>query len=113
MKPRGRPKKLRKIQGEPKILLFSPRGKPGRPDEAGLKYEELEAIRLADLERLKHLEAASRMGISRQSFGRVLNGARKTVAQALVHGKIIRVSGGSYKLKEGSKTSGKKEKEAK
>lgn len=98
MKPKGRPKKIRKIEYKPKILVFSPRGRPGRPDEVDIKYEELEAMRLADLNGFKHLEAAKRMGISRQSFGRVLNRARKTIANALVNGKIIRVSGGCYKV---------------
>jgi len=109
LKLKGRPKKIRTVEDEPKILSFSPRGKPGRPDEANLKYEELEAIRLADHDRLKHLEAAARMGISRQSFGRVLNKARGTVAGALVSGKIIRVAGGTYKI---SKDRGKAQKRA-
>lgn len=98
MKPKGRPKKIRNVQNKPTILVFSPRGKPGRPDEVDLKYEELEALRLADLGNMRQIDAAKRMGISRQSFGRVLNKARKIVANALVNGKIIRVSGGCYKL---------------
>lgn len=98
MKPRGRPKKPRQIRNDPRILIFSPRGRPGRPDEVALKYEELEALRLIDINNLKQIDAAKRMGISRQSFGRVLQKARKTVADALVNGKIIRISGGCYKL---------------
>lgn len=103
MKPRGRPRKKRNIKSEPKTLVFSPRGKPGRPDEVALKFEELEALRLADFKGLMQAEAARGMGISRQSFGRVLKRARKTVSEALISGKIIRISGGSYKLitKEG------------
>ena len=103
MKPRGRPKRARKIEKGPEILVFSPRGRPGRPDEVNLKYEELEALRLADFNSLYQNQAARRMGISRQSFGRVLKKARKTVADALVNGKIIRVAGGSYRLISGSK----------
>ena len=98
MKPKGRPKKTRNVNSKPKILVFSPRGKPGRPDEVELKYEELEALKLADLNKLRQIDAAKGMGISRQSFGRVLNRARKTIASALVNGKIIRVSGGCYKV---------------
>ena len=98
MRPRGRPKRVRKIKKGPKIFVFSPRGRPGRPDEVDLKYEELEALRLADFGNNRQKEAANRMGISRQSFGRVLHRARKTVADALVNGKIIRVTGGCYKL---------------
>ena len=98
MKPKGRPVKPRKIKARPRILVFSPRGRPGRPDEVNLKYEELEALRLADLGGMRQKDAARHMGISRQSFGRVLQKARKTVGDGLVNGKIIRVAGGSYKL---------------
>lgn len=98
MRPKGRPKKARNIENRPKILVFSPRGRPGRPDEVDLKYEELEALRLADLNRLRQIDAAKIMGVSRQSFGRILNRARKTIANALVSGKIIRVTGGCYKV---------------
>jgi predicted DNA-binding protein (UPF0251 family) len=98
MKPRGRPRKIRNIKEAPKTLIFSPRGKPGRPDEVSLKYEELEALRLADLNNLKHIDAASSMGISRQSFERVLKRARRAMTEGLTKGKIIRISGGSYKL---------------
>ncbi len=98
MKPKGRPKKTRYIKNKPQTLSFSPRGRPGRPDEVKLKFEELEALRLADLGGMRQKDAARHMGISRQSFGRVSQKARKTVADALVHGKIIRIDGGSYKL---------------
>ena len=98
MKPKGRPKKLRNVKNKPNILVFSPRGKPGRPDEINLKYEELEALRLADLNGMEQKEAAGHMGISRQSFSRVLKSARKSVANGLINGKIIKVAGGSYKI---------------
>ena len=103
MKPVGRPKKARHVKKRPQIVVFSPRGKPGRPDEVSLKYEELEALRLADFGGLKQKEAARHMKISRQSFGRVLQRARKIVADGLINGKIIRISGGSYKLSQGTK----------
>jgi predicted DNA-binding protein (UPF0251 family) len=98
MRPKGRPKKPRKVEKKPQIVVFSPRGRPGRPDEVSLKYEELEALRLADVGGFKQIKAAKRMEVSRQSFGRVLKRARKTVADALVNGKIIRVAGGAYRF---------------
>lgn len=98
MKPKGRPKKPRRVENKPRILVFSPRGRRGRPDEVELKYEELEALRLTDFSGLKQKEASKHMGISRQSFGRVLQRARRQVTDALVNGKIIRVTGGYYKL---------------
>ncbi len=99
MKPKGRPKKYKTIAKTPKISQFSPRGKPGRPDEIELKLEEFEAIRLADFEGISQTEAAKHMNISQQTFSRVLRRARKAVSEGLVYGKIIRIQGGSYIIK--------------
>lgn len=54
-----------------------------------LSHDELEALRLADLEGLYHEAAAERMGVSRPTFGRVLERARRTVAQALLEGRVL------------------------
>lgn len=96
MKPAGRPKKYRIIRLDPKISQFSPRGKPGRPDEIELTMDAFEAIRLADLEVKKQREAAQSMHISQQTFSRILKRAHQVLADALVNGKIIRIQGGSY-----------------
>ncbi len=96
MKPRGRPKKYRIVNQDPKISQFSPRGKPGRPDEIDLKMEEFEAFRLADFKGLTQKEAAKAMRISQQTFSRIIKKARKSVADALVNGKIIKIQGGCY-----------------
>jgi len=98
MKPRGRPKKIRIVKNEPQIRLFSPRGKPGRPNEIELKIEEFEALRLTDYKGQNQQEAARNMVISQQTFSRVLNNARKSLSEALVTGKIIRIQGGNYSL---------------
>jgi uncharacterized protein len=98
MANKGRPKKKRVISAEPQIKQFSPRGRVGRPDYGELKYEELEAIRLSDYMVLSQIEAARNMGISQQTYSRVLKSARKNVAEALVNGKIIRVLGGDFKI---------------
>lgn len=96
MKPRGRPKKYRIIRQDPRISQFSPRGKPGRPDEVDLAMDEFEAIRLANFEGLSQKESAKSMHISQQTFSRILNKANKAVANALVCGKIIKIQGGYY-----------------
>ncbi len=88
---RGRPRKYRVIREKVKISQFSPRGKPGRPDEIGLEKDELEALRLADCIGLSQKKAAESMIISQQTFSRILMRARKAVADALVNGKIIRI----------------------
>jgi len=96
----GRPKKIRKVQKEPNTRQFSPRGKRGRPGYNQLKVEELEAIRLSDHMGLKQAEAAASMGISQQTFSRVLKNGRKCLAEALVLGRIIKVSGGVHKIEQ-------------
>jgi len=96
MQPKGRPKKYRIVRHDPKINQFSPRGKPGRPDEVSLTMDEFEAIRLADYLGITQKEAAGSMRISQQTFSRILKKARRTIAGALVGGKVIRIQGGYY-----------------
>lgn len=100
-KPKGRPPKVRSIQNIPKITQFSPRGKPGRPDETVLSLDQFEAINLADYRGLDQFEASNILGVSRQSFSRILAQARRKVADALVNGKIIRISGGRVEISKG------------
>ncbi|MFH1889133.1 MAG: DUF134 domain-containing protein [Candidatus Omnitrophota bacterium] len=96
MKRRGRPSKYRIIKEDPRISQFSPRGKPGRPDEIRLAMDEFEAIRLADFKGLNQEEASRSMNISQQTFSRILKRAHKALADAMVQGKIIRIQGGYY-----------------
>jgi len=90
---RGRPKKHRLISIVPKISQFSPRGKPGRPDEIELAMDEFEAVRLADFMKLSQKKACESMRISQQTFSRILKKARRVIADAIVNGKIIRIQG--------------------
>jgi predicted DNA-binding protein (UPF0251 family) len=96
MKARGRPKKYRIVRQDPKISQFSPRGRPGRPDEVDLPMDGFEAIRLTDYMGLSQKEAAVSMHISQQTFSRVLRKAHKSLANALISGSIIKIQGGSY-----------------
>ena len=59
-----------------------------------LGADELEAIRLADVEGLYQEGAAARMGVSRATFGRILAAARSKVARALVEGTVLLIGGG-------------------
>ncbi len=88
---KGRHKKIRYVQKMPVVEQFSPRGKPGRPDEIELKIDEYEAFKLADYQGYNQSEGAKLMGVSRPSFGRILRNARTIVAEAIVKGKIIRI----------------------
>lgn len=83
------------------VVLFFPMGLPREGcEEVVLGVDELEAIRLADLFGLYHEEAAQQMGVSRATFGRILESARRKVAEALVLGKGIRVEGGDVEFVE-------------
>jgi len=67
-------------------------------DEIELTVEELEAIRLKDLEGLEQEHGAEKMNISRPTFQRILTSARKKIAEALLGGKAIRIGGGNFEL---------------
>jgi hypothetical protein len=60
-------------------------------DEVSISIDELESIRLADLEGLYHEDAALKMKISRQTFGRILNEARRKVAECLLKSKALKI----------------------
>ena len=107
MKRRGRPKKYRIVRVDPRISQFSPRGKPGRPDEIELAMDEFEAIRLADFRGLEQEKAAESMHISQQTFSRILKRAHKTIADAIVQGKIIKIQGGHYVISSHEDSSAK------
>lgn len=70
-------------------------------EEVVLTIEEIEALRLADILGMEQDSAADSMNISRGTFQRIINAARKKTADALVHGKTIRIDGGNYKLSVG------------
>lgn len=93
----ARPTKWRRVEFIPEIKYFAPaRGRMGSLPENMLLVEELEAIRLKDLEGLDQEVCAKRMEVSRQTFQRVLNSAREKIADSLINGKAIRIEGGSY-----------------
>jgi len=94
-----RPLRLRRIWFAPEVTYFKPSGVPLRGlQPVNLTMDELEAIRLKDLEDLSQTEAAKKMGISQPTFARLLDGARKKVARALVEGRPIRIGGGVYEM---------------
>ena len=94
-----RPPIERIVGGIPRHTLFKPAGIPARElEQLSLAVDELEAMRLVDLEGLSHEQAAAAMGVSRQTIGRVLEHGRATVAEALVSGKAIAIGGGQYRV---------------
>jgi predicted DNA-binding protein (UPF0251 family) len=87
-----RPLCPRRIAHQPPCDYFKPAGIPLYDlEEVVLAADELEALRLADVEDLFHTKAAVRMGVSRQTFDRIVRRARMKVARALVLGRALRI----------------------
>ena len=94
-----RPQKDRIVSFNPEISYFKPRGIPMvNLEEVQLTVDEREAVRLADLRGMSHEEAGRYMGVSRATFGRIVQKARKVIADALINGKAINIGGGKYKI---------------
>jgi predicted DNA-binding protein (UPF0251 family) len=90
-----RPWKTRYVQQEPRVTVFKPAGIPADGLAAiELGVDELEALRLADVEGHYQDAAAEQMGVSRATFARVLAAARTKVARALTEGAMLVVAGG-------------------
>jgi len=97
----ARPRNPRQVHALPQTDYFKPRGIPLRQlAEVTLAVEELEALRLADLEGMEQSEAAQQMQVSRPTFSRIIAAARAKVADALVNGKALRIEGGTFELAE-------------
>lgn len=91
----ARPVKQRFVAGLPDVTCFEPQEQSeGSHGILILTLDELEALRLVDLEGDAHEQAAAKMNISRPTFGRIVERARRTVADALLHGKVLRIEGG-------------------
>ena len=94
-----RPKCCRMIAGPPGCRSFGPVGMAGVAQPAVvLGLDEFEAIRLADLEGLYQEQAAEKLHVSRQTFGRIIEAARKKVAQALIEGRPLQIEGGPVQM---------------
>ncbi|MEI8062940.1 MAG: DUF134 domain-containing protein [Verrucomicrobiota bacterium] len=94
-----RPCCLRHVHHAPTAVYFKPAGVPACTlEQVTLKLDEVEALRLADLQGLYQTEAAAQMKISRATFARIIEAARRKVAEALIHGKALRIEGGTVTL---------------
>lgn len=90
-----RPFCSRRVTGQPAVFVFKPAGIPtALLDEVVLTLDEFESVRLADLERFYHEQAAAQMRVSRPTFSRIIDLARHKIADALIHGKALRIEGG-------------------
>lgn len=92
-----RPCRCRRICAEPAYDRFSPEGF-SCGETVMLTLDEYEAIRLIDLERRTHEQCAALMDISRTTVTEIYESARGKIADCLVHGKSLVISGGHYRL---------------
>ena len=100
----ARPKLLRRLSYSPPAHLFLPSGEDEHAEPEDMivvTMDEFEALRLADLECFSQQEGSKKMGISRATFGRIVESGRSKVAKALVHGYRIEISGGAFMFGRG------------
>jgi uncharacterized protein len=91
---RGRPRLRRTIAGSPESRCYKPCCCPEKEGQGiSLQPDEIELIRLIDLEGLEQEEAAEKLGVSRKTAWRDLHEARRKIADALVNGKGIEMAG--------------------
>lgn len=96
-----RPFKCRRVRCRPSSEYFKPQGIPVTMlEEVDLTLDELEAVRLADLEGLYQEDAAVKMNVSRQTFGNIVTSAHKKIADALLNGKALHIKGGVVQMME-------------
>ncbi|MFA5094990.1 MAG: DUF134 domain-containing protein [Candidatus Omnitrophota bacterium] len=95
----ARPCKCRRVSGPPGSYYYKPAGIPVRLlEEVNLTMDEFEAIRLSDLEGMYQEHAAQKMNVSRQTFGNIIESARRKIANAITRGKALRIEGGFVEM---------------
>lgn len=96
-----RPKRHRKMGRPPFAKGFKPFGTRGESTPAViLLYEEYEAIKLADYDGLSQEEAAKSMDVSRPTFTRIYESARKKIAKGLAESSMIIIEGGNVSFED-------------
>ncbi|MCK9632237.1 MAG: DUF134 domain-containing protein [Methanoregula sp.] len=90
---RGRPRVRRIIATASESRCYKPCCHAEEGQGISLQPEEIELIRLIDLEGLEQEEAAEKLGVSRKTAWRDLHEARRKIADALVNGKGIEMAG--------------------
>jgi uncharacterized protein len=87
-----RPKIQRRIKFRPNAAYFKPQGVPMRfLEEIVVEEDELEALKLYEVDCLDQTESAKKMKISQPTFARILGSAHKKIAEAIIKGRAIRI----------------------
>lgn len=88
----SRPKIRRCLRFKPNVYYFKPQGIPLRHlEEVVLEPDEIEALKLHDIDGLEQIQAAKKMKISQSTFARILDSTYKKIAEGIIQGKAIRV----------------------
>ena len=88
-----RPRIPRCIKFRPDVYYFKPQGIPLRElEEVVLFPDELEALKLYEVDGLEQVDASEKMKISQPTFARLLGSANKKVAEAIIKGRAIKIS---------------------
>lgn len=94
-----RPHKPRTVSNLPRFTYFKPTGVPlSMLDEVVLTVDEVEALRLKDIEKLEQHDCAARMNVAQSTLQRILVSAREKITRAIVEGKAMRIHGGPFAL---------------
>lgn len=97
----ARRKKNRIVNQPPLYGEFKPTGVAARfLDRVELTLDEYESLRLADFEAMSQEEAANEMEISRPTFTRLIESARKKMVEFIVKGKKLVIVGGNVHFKK-------------
>ena len=89
---RGRPRGRRNISFDAQVTYFKPRGVPLRDlEEILLDREEVEALRLKNIDDLDQVDCAKKMKTSQSTFQRILSSAYKKISKAIIEGKAIKI----------------------
>ena len=97
----ARPTRCRRICTKPRYSSFHP-GSQEKKDPVLLTVDEYESLRLIDYEKRTHEQCARQMGISRTTVTEIYERARTKVADCLVNGKPLKITGGNYRLCDGT-----------
>ena len=96
----ARPHHCRIVRQVPRCATFKPAGIPALLlEQVTLTLDEFEALRLGDLEGMYQEEAAARMNVSRATYARIVESARRKVARVLVEGLALQIEGGSVQIR--------------
>ncbi len=94
-----RPVKPRRVESIPQVNYFKPTGVPMKHlEEVIISVDELEALRLKDMDGLEQHQCAEKMGVAQSTLQRILVTARKKLVEAIVEGKALRIEGGTFSL---------------